>query len=411
MMESGAQGLKQECLDYDDIELNIKIGEYVGRFNTMDKKTSIKLENDVSLGELINPEYFENDDDKAELRKRKQTEQFDILKFLNSRKRLKAEEQVTLDEAVMQTNADTLTIESVEYSKDELIWKLLTGLEPSQLLKGQPQAKQDTEPSTGVEDSFHQQALMKAEIESKDRSVKRLEERVKQLEKEKEGIKKEFDNHKIHVENLRTSNHSTITNLASNYHEALGMVSDLNKENSKLIGENESLKEKYDRTVAKMSELTQENSKLRANDGLMEQLNRITKEYESLKANTTTSEAASLDSSVIKDEYKNKKKEELVNNKNAPGMRIEPIVQANQKPVITAKQLTSRPEFNDQAKLMIKSQLLAYRMLWRRERVPQVVFNAATNENFISSLTDQSYLRSLFIKEYSNLTVVRTKRS
>ena len=64
-------------------------------------------------------------------------------------------------------------------------------------------------------------------------------------------------------------------------------------------------------------------------------------------------------------------------------------------------------EFNEKQKLMIKSQMLAYRMLRRRERLPEVVFNAATNKNFRSSSshskTDLSYLSSLFKKEYSNL--------
>ena len=64
-------------------------------------------------------------------------------------------------------------------------------------------------------------------------------------------------------------------------------------------------------------------------------------------------------------------------------------------------------EFDERQKLMIKSQMLAYRMLRRKERLPEVVFNAATNKNFRNSTshskTDLSHLSSLFKKEYSNL--------
>ena len=64
-------------------------------------------------------------------------------------------------------------------------------------------------------------------------------------------------------------------------------------------------------------------------------------------------------------------------------------------------------EFDERQKLMIKTQILAYRMLRRKERLPEVVLNAATDKNFRNSAshskTDLSYLSSLFKKEYSNL--------
>ena len=76
-------------------------------------------------------------------------------------------------------------------------------------------------------------------------------------------------------------------------------------------------------------------------------------------------------------------------------------------PVAVNPSVKQKVEFDEREKLMIKSQMLAYRMLRRNEALPEVVFNAATNKNFRNSSNhskeDLSYLSSLFKKEYSNL--------
>ena len=61
-------------------------------------------------------------------------------------------------------------------------------------------------------------------------------------------------------------------------------------------------------------------------------------------------------------------------------------------------------EFNEKQKLMLKSQILAYRMMRRNERLQNVVIQAATDKNFKNSnfpKSDLNLLSSLFKKEYS----------
>ena len=82
-------------------------------------------------------------------------------------------------------------------------------------------------------------------------------------------------------------------------------------------------------------------------------------------------------------------------------------------PVMAAAKATGKPapvyrgpklEFNEKQKLMLKSQILAYRMMRRHERLQNVVIQAATDKNFKNSnfpKSDLNLLSSLFKKEYS----------
>ena len=82
-------------------------------------------------------------------------------------------------------------------------------------------------------------------------------------------------------------------------------------------------------------------------------------------------------------------------------------------PVMAAAKATGKPapvyrgpklEFNEKQKLMLKSQILAYRMMRRNERLQNVVIQAATDKNFKNSnfpKSDLNLLSSLFKKEYS----------
>lgn len=103
--------------------------------------------------------------------------------------------------------------------------------------------------------------------------------------------------------------------------------------------------------------------------------------------------------------YVNKRKE--ANKTSTP--KVKEIIKTDTPDSLKTKTtpVKQKVEFDEREKLMIKSQMLAYRMLRRNEALPEVVFNAATNKNFRNSSNhskeDLSYLSSLFKKEYSNL--------
>ena len=80
------------------------------------------------------------------------------------------------------------------------------------------------------------------------------------------------------------------------------------------------------------------------------------------------------------------------------------LKQTSKGPTKVAAKPVTKVEFDEKQKLMLKSQILAYRMMRRREHLQNVVIQAATNKNFRSlnlPKNDLNVLSSLFKKEYS----------
>ena len=116
------------------------------------------------------------------------------------------------------------------------------------------------------------------------------------------------------------------------------------------------------------------------------------------KTNLTSKPATGMNKGVMV------MKSSLVRKENTPN---QPLSSIKSTSGAANQSVIKKVEFNEREKLMIKSQMLAYRMMRRREILPEVVFEAATNKKFRESQkcskADLSHLSSLFKKEYSNL--------
>ena len=134
-------------------------------------------------------------------------------------------------------------------------------------------------------------AKLKADLESKDKETKVLQEKVKQLEKEKRSLKKELDDHKKDVKELQ-----------ANYTESNENLSEVTNENTELRDQIKLL-----------------NSHGVANEDILEKYNEVKKKYEELLENKKSPEAASIDN-------ENDNIEVLVINKQRGGRRDNPAV-------------------------------------------------------------------------------------
>ena len=235
----------------------------------------------------------------------------------------------------------------------------------------------------GIQEEWFQQQTLKwsenqiSNLKARDRSIKNLEEKVRQLTKEKEAIKKEFYDYKKGVKNLQ---------------------------------------KKYEETIEKFSETTNENTKLRENDQLRshELLQSkifgkkilpqssspvVTKKIKLEKCNWC--QFKSVDDGRLKTHIKKKHQQCDICDisfktsvSQRQHMRLKHDKEPNTKPKRGPRvnpSVTQKVEFNKPEKLLTKSQMLAYRVLRRRERMPEILF---------TSKPDWSYFSSVFKKEY-----------